>query len=285
MNMLNSMTNSIDSTTVLNPVATSIDSTTALKWATQFWYLVTALGMWLFVYYIVAFYYAPTLSGDFEAWNAHHILTHPYIPGDTGGNLMFAAHVLLAGVLTLGGTIQLVPQLRRHALALHRWNGRVFMVAALLAAIGGLGLNILRGIDEDGGGWPSAIDFNGLLILIFATLGWIYARRGQIAAHRQWALRTFMVVSGVWFLRLGVSIWILGTATIYGQPQSVGDFFSVWTWGSFLFPLAVLQVYLWSQKRGSATARYIVAAVLVVLTLLTAVGIFGAYKVFWSPLL
>lgn len=264
---------------------TSIDSTTALNRAAQFWYLVTAFGMWLFVYYIVAFYYAPTLSGDFEAWNVQPMLTHAYIPGDTGGNLMFAAHVLLAGVLTLGGTIQLVPQLRRHALVLHRWNGRVFMVAALLAAIGGLGLNILRGIDEDGGGWPSAIDFSALLILIFAAMAWMFARRGQIAAHRQWALRTFMVVSGVWFLRLGVSIWILGTATIYGQPKFVGEFFSAWKWGSFLFPLAVLELYLWTQGRGTASARYLIAALLVILTFLTAVGIFGAYKVFWGPLL
>ncbi len=266
-------------------MTTSIDSTTALNRAAQFWYLVTAFGMWLFVYYIVAFYYSPTLRGDFEAWNAHHMLTHAYIPGDTAGNLMFAAHVLLAAVLTLGGTIQLIPQLRRHALALHRWNGRLFMITALIVAGGGLGLNILRGIDEDGGGWPSAIDFNGLLILIFAAMAWTFARRGRIAAHRQWALRTFMVVSGVWFLRLGVSIWIMSTAAIYGQPRHVGEFFSVWGWGCFLFPLAVLEIYLWSQKKGSATARYIVASLLVALTLLTTAGVVGAYKVFWRQLL
>ena len=264
---------------------TSIDASTALNRAAQLWYLVTAAGMWLFVYYIVAFYYGPTLSGDFEAWDAQHMLTHGYLPGDTAGNLMFAAHVLLAAVLTLGGTIQLVPQLRRNALVLHRWNGRVFMVTALLTAIGGLGLNLLRGVNEDGSGWPSAIDFSGLLILIFATMAWLFARRDRIAAHRQWALRTFLVVSGVWFLRLGVSIWILGTATLYGEPRFVGEFFEGWKWGSFLFPLAVLELYLWTQRSGTARAGYLVAALLVTLTFLTAVGVFGAYKLFWQPLL
>jgi len=198
---------------------------------------------------------------------------------------MFAAHVLLAAVLTLGGTIQLLPQLRRNALSLHRWNGRVFLVAAMLTATGGLALHFVRGIDKDGGGFPSPIDFNALLILVFATLAWMFARRSRIAAHRQWALRTFMVVSGVWFLRLGVSIWVLATATLYGEPRLVGEFFSVWSWGCFLFPLAVLEVYLWTRKSGSATARYLVATLLVILTLLTAVGIFGAYKMFWQPLL
>lgn len=261
------------------------DSTTALNRSAKAWFLVTTLGMWLFVYYIVAFYYRPTLQGDFEAWNVHHMLTHGYIPGDTAGNMMFAVHVLLAAVLTLGGTIQLVPQLRRHTLALHRWNGRLFMVAALLVATGGLGLNILRGIDADGGGWPSAIDLNGLLILMFASLAWMSVRRGQIDAHRRWALRVFIVVSGVWFLRLGASIWIITTAAIYGQPKFVDLFFSVWSWGCFLFPLIVLELYLYTHKRGTKTTRYLVAALLLALSLLTAVGILGAYQVFWGPLL
>ena len=56
-------------------------------------------------------------------------------------------------------------------------------------------------------------------------------------------------------------------------------------WGCFLFPLAVLELYLCTQKRDSATARYLVAALLVTLTLLKTVGIWGAYKVFWGPLL
>lgn len=264
---------------------TSIDSATALNRAARFWYLVTALGMWLFVYYIVAFYYGPTLQGDFEAWNANQMLTRGHVPGDVAGNLMIAGHILLSAVLTLGGTIQLVPQLRRRALALHRWNGRLFMVAALLVALAGLGLNVLRGDDKLGGSWPSPIDFNGVLILGFAVAAWIFARGGQIAAHRRWALRTFMVVSGVWFLRLGASIWILATAAMYGQPSLVSEFFSVWSWGCFLFPLAVLEVYFWSQKQNSPKPRYLVAALLVILTLLTAVGIFAAYRVFWSPLL
>jgi len=263
----------------------SNDATMALNRAAQFWYLVTAAGMWLFAYYIVSFYYAPTLSGDFEAWDAHPMMIHGYVSGDIAGNLMFAAHVLLAAVLTLGGTIQLVPQLRRNALMLHRWNGRVFLVAAMLTAAGGLALHFFRGIDKDGSGFPSPIDFNALLILVFGIMAWMSARRSRMSAHRQWALRTFMVVGGVWFLRLGVSIWILATSALYGEPRLVSEFFSIWSWGCFLFPLAVLEIFLWAQKSGSATSRYLVAASLVTLTLLTAVGVFGAYRIFWQPLL
>lgn len=265
-------------------MTTLTQSTTALQRAAQLWYLTTAIGMWLFVYYIAAFY-GPTVSGDFEAWNANRMLTHGYVAGDAAGNLMFAVHFLLAGVLTLGGTIQLIPQLRRHALALHQWNGRLFMVTALLVSVAGLGLNILRRVDKHGDTWPSAIDFNGLLILAFAAVAWMLARRGQTVSHRRWALRTFMVVSGVWFLRIGVSLWILSTATLYGAPHYVNEFFAVWKWGCFLFPLLVLEGYFWAQKSEMATARYFITVLLVIFSLLTAIGTFGAYKVFWGPLL
>jgi hypothetical protein len=45
------------------------------------------------------------------------------------GNAFFGAHVLMAAVLTLGGTLQLVPQIRARLIAFHIWLGRVFLVA------------------------------------------------------------------------------------------------------------------------------------------------------------
>ena len=261
-----------------------VEPSRALNRAASIWYLVTAAGMWLFVYYIVGFYYAPTLTGDFGAWNANPMLPNPYLPDNTPWNLMFAAHVLLAAVLTLGGTIQLVPHLRRHALRLHRWNGRVFMISALAMAGGGLGMNILRLID-DGGRWPSAVDINGLLILICVGAAWTSARREHVEAHRKWALRAFIVVSGVWFLRLGVSTWIIGSAWVNGEPRFVDEFFEIWKWGSFLLPLAVLELYLRTQDNGSRLARVLMAALLVVCAVVTAIGVFAAYRVFWAPLL
>src|SRR5262245_19333605 len=81
-----------------------------LRSAAGCWFAVTLVGQWLFLYYIVARYHAATLSGHPERWNTG------YIPGDTAGNLAFAAHVLLAAVVAFGGPLQLIPQLRTRAI-------------------------------------------------------------------------------------------------------------------------------------------------------------------------
>ena len=55
------------------------------------------------------------------------------------------------------------------------------------------------------------VSLNGVLIMIFAEIALRYARARKIAVHRRWALRTFMVVSGVRFLRV---IYKFATATL-----------------------------------------------------------------------
>src|SRR5688572_11239905 len=83
----------------------------ALDAAARFWFLVTVVGQWAFRSYIFGFYGPPTLQGDFAAWNRNTHLIKGYVAGDTAGNLAFAAHALLAGVIAFGGTLQLVPQI------------------------------------------------------------------------------------------------------------------------------------------------------------------------------
>src|SRR5262245_49032807 len=99
---------------------------TALNTAARFWFAVTVVGQLLFVYYIVAFYGVSTVQGHFETWSKNKFLFKGYVPGDSAGNLAFAAHALLAAYMAFGGTLQLVPQIRKRAMTLHRWNGRIF---------------------------------------------------------------------------------------------------------------------------------------------------------------
>ena len=58
---------------------------TTLKAAAVFWYLVAVTGQLIFVVYIVGFYGASAVQGDFEVWNK--VLPHGIIPGDTMGNI------------------------------------------------------------------------------------------------------------------------------------------------------------------------------------------------------
>jgi hypothetical protein len=84
-----------------------------LNIATRFWFLIAVGGQWMFAYYVAAFYGGAALRGDLQAWNK--VMPHGYVPGDLAGNLAIAAHLFLAVVIIVGGPLQLIPRIRRHA--------------------------------------------------------------------------------------------------------------------------------------------------------------------------
>jgi uncharacterized membrane protein len=253
-----------------------------LKGSAVLWFLVAVVGQWLFVYYIAAFFGPPTLAGDFAAWDRNKLMPHGHVPGDAAGNLALAAHFTMAAIITLGGTLQLIPQIRDRAIWFHRWNGRLFIVVAFAITLAGLFLHAVRGTSVVGG---AAIGLNAVLIMFCAAQAFGHARARDIDAHRRWALRAYMTMNGVWFLRVGFSAWIITTQGLAGPPKFDFVFFIFWGFGSYLVPLAVLELYLRSEGRPGALAKLAVATLIVALTGVMAIGIFGAYMIFWGPLL
>lgn len=252
-----------------------------LKHSGQFWYLVALAGQIAFVVFIVMFYGTRTFGGDFAAWNDKPIVVG-HVEGDPMGNFMFITHVFGATVISLGGMLQLLPIIRRRAPAVHRWLGRCFMVMALLMATGGIMMTWLRGEVEHLLG-AVAITIDGVLILAFAIIAWRLAAGGQIERHSRWALRTFMVANGVWFLRLLVMAWAISTGG-WGLDGGLGaPAFIVMQFACFLVPLAVLELYFAAQDSSSATTKRVVAIVLAVSSLFMAVGVFGAQSFMWGP--
>jgi uncharacterized membrane protein len=252
----------------------------ALKGAAALWFLVAAAGQWLFVVYIVGFFGPPTLQGNFEAWDRNKMLFHGYVAGDTAGNLAFAAHVMMAAIITFGGTLQLIPQIRARWIGFHRWNGRVFIFTAFAISLSGLFLHFTRGHPSASG--LGAITLNAVLIMFCAgqALGFALAR--DIDTHRRWAMRTFMTVNGVWFLRVGVMAWMILTQS---SMKEAIPFITFWGFASYLLPLAVLELYFRAERGDSAPAKLAVSLLIVACTAATAVGIFGAFMFLWRPLL
>jgi hypothetical protein len=255
-----------------------------LKWAAIAWFAVATAGQMAFVYFIAVFYLPPTLQGQFEAWNRRDLITG-YVPGDHAGNLQFAAHVLLGGLITAAGIVQFIPQIRTYAPALHRWTGRLYIVTAFLTAAGGLWLVWGRGTYLTLFGAVSVSILAGLILLSAAmTLRHAMARR--IALHRRWALRLFLVVSGVWFQRVGYMAWIiLNQGPVGIGPRMDGPFDIVWGFGIFVLPLATLELYFLARDRGGPMAKSVMAGVLVLLTGVMAVGIAGTVLLMWRPFL
>ena len=250
----------------------------ALQGAATLWFVTAVLGQWAFVYYIAGFYGSSTLTGNFHAWSRNTDLLKGYVAGDTAGNLFFAAHVLLAAVISFGGALQLVPQIRARALLFHRWNGRLFMLTALGISLDGLYL--VWGRHATTGLLGSVtVSLDAVLIIAFVIVAWLKARAGQIAAHRRWALRGYLVANAQWFFRVGV----FGMMMV-AKPW-VGSFYVVWGFGCYLAPLAVLELYLRAQNGAGPAGRLAMAGALSMVAVLIVVGTLGVYLNSWRPLL
>jgi hypothetical protein len=248
----------------------------ALRAATALWLAVTLVGQWLFFWYLAALYVGAIVSGHPEQWNRNASLFKGYAPGDTAWNVQFGAHVAMAAVIAFGGSLQLVPQIRARALALHRWNGRAFMVTALGGAITGLWMALWRRVGLSGGSLGRiAITVNALLIIVFVVQAWRAARARRIDAHRRWALRLFMVANGVWFLRLALYGWYLLTGGVGLTDDLDGPVNLVFDFGSYLVPLGVLELHLRARDGGGAGSKLTAAGVVVLATVSMAVGVFA----------
>lgn len=250
-----------------------------LATAAAFWFCAVAAGQIAFLVYIVGFYAPSVVSGDYAQWARNTRLGHGYVAGDTAGNALFAGHVMLAAVLTFGGLLQLIPAVRKRAPILHRWTGRVYVLAALAAAIGGTALTWLRHTAASSMINDIAITGNAVAILVCAVFAWRTARARDFARHQAWATRLFLVVSGVWFLRVGMMAW-----GIAGQGWGMAAFFDAWVFGSYLAPLALFEVYR-RARAGSGPARIGAAVMLGATGLVILGGATAAAAFLWLPLL
>lgn len=255
---------------------------TLLGAAARSWIFVALVGQLLFASYVAAFYGLTAARGQLERWN--EVLPHGHSPGEPMANGTVAAHLLFTVVIIVGGVLQLLPGLRRSVPVAHRWIGRLYLLSAVMLSVTGLTMAWTQGV----AGGPAArisISINALLILTCAALTLRYALLRRFDVHRRWALRLLMVVSGVWFFRIGLMFWIMINGGPVGfDPESFrGPALLVIGFGQYLLPLLVLEGYLRAQASPRADAHIVMALSLFGLTAATAVGIVAATLALWWP--
>lgn len=263
-------------------VMSGFNGAKTLQLAANFWFIVMLAGQWIFVTYLVLLYGGSALRGEWEVWGTK--LTHGYVSGDFIGNLAVAAHLLLAVIIMLTGPLQLLPQIRAHWPIFHRWSGRVYLLAVAATSIAGLYMLFVHGT-VGGIVLIVAQSLDALLILAFAGFALRTALLRDFKSHRRWALRLFMVVSAVWFFRVGLMLWlVIHQAPVGFDPNSfTGPFVAFIAFAQYFIPLLVLECYFRVQDSDGTAAKVIMAALLVILTLAMALGIFGATMGLWLP--
>lgn len=166
--------------------------------------------------------------------------------------LLISLHVVGAGLALLIAPLQLVIY-RKHRV-LHRYLGRVYFVAVIASSVGGYYMAV-----HAVGGFISTLGL-GILDTLwwsFTLLAVIHARRGNIAAHRRWMLRSFALTYAAVTLRL-----LSPVLSVYLDAVTLSQ---VVYWLSWTLNLALLQVWMSvsgrKQGKGNAQARGAIASV------------------------
>jgi uncharacterized membrane protein len=265
----------MSSTLSLPEYRTNFSSSGALRAAAGFWFTVAFAGQVIFASSTALFYSMTALRGDVTVWNKR--LAHGYTAGDPIGNAALIIHIVSAVLIIFSGAIQFVPAIRRHAPAFHRWNGRVYIVTAFSIAIAGLYLLISRGtgtspLQEFGTGVLA------VLIIVCAAMALRTALRRDFATHRRWAWRLYLLVSSALFIRSGITLTAMiaaGTGT-FDLTVLKGSVLTFITFGQYIIPLTVLELYFWTQRHGGRAARLAMAAGLAAISLTTGAGVAAA---------
>jgi len=254
----------------------------SLRAAARFWFVVALIGQFAFAFSIAAFYGLTALRGNIQAWNK--ILAHGYETGATMSNTALVGHILFATVISIAGALQLIPGIRNRFPVFHRWNGRLFVLAAFTQAITGIYLTVwVRRLIGDT--TQHVVSVLGAVLIIFcAVMALRYAIARNFTIHRRWALRLFLVASASWFIRLGFALTLVLLGPIgFDSATFSGPLVTFWSFAQYLLPLGVLELYLWAQDRPGALRRMATAGVLFVLTLAMGAGIALVAMGSWVP--
>ncbi len=253
-----------------------------LQFSGVLWFFCAAIGQWIFAYYVAALYIPLLARKGLPGLGDSH-LPDGYIPGDALGNLAIAIHVVIAVIIISGGPLQLIPQIRNRFPGFHRLVGRTYMITAVITSAAGLYLVWTRGV-VGGQAGHIAISLDAILIISFAAIAVRFAIARKIDQHRRWAMRLFMVVSAVWFFRIGMMFWFMATGGVGIDTETfTGPFITFWYFGQMFVPLIILEIYFRAQDQSGGAPKLAVALLVTLAAGATAIGIFAATMGMWFP--
>lgn len=235
----------------------------------------------LFGLYILAFYAAALFGGNLEKWN--NILPGLYQKESLYATLGIGLHFAMGGIILMLGSIQLIEAIRVRYSRFHRWVGRIYVAAALLAAIGGLVFILVKGTI---GGTVMSIGFSlyGLLMFIAGIQTYRHARARRIEKHRAWALRLYALAIGSWLYRMDYGFWIMLADGAGHLKNFQGPFDRVMAFFFYIPNLLVAEVFIRSLRyKTSAVLNVLSALVLLLMTTFLVVGTYYFTKIYWGP--
>lgn len=256
-------------------------SRAVLRWSATALVATVWISATLFGLYILAFYAGALADGEMEAWN--RVLPRLYERDTQAATVGIGVHFAAGGIILVLGCVQLIGAVRDRFPAVHRWTGRVYVVASLLAGVGGLTFIATKGT-IGGAVMDAGFGLYGVLTVLAAVQTVRHARAGRMEAHRAWALRLFALAIGSWLYRMDYGFWIMLTDGAGHAQNFTGPFDRVMAFWFYLPNLLVAEAFIRGRRASARPAvRLASAFVLVVATCFLLLGTYYFTKIYWGP--
>lgn len=155
-----------------------------------FAFLAIGVGLYPLIYYILDMHDKGLLAGK-----------SPALRADPVWHLAFYMHISCGGIALLTGWSQFSPKWRNRRLELHRWLGRIYLIAVGFASLAGLYLSFFAT-----GGIICSTGFGVLALLWLGSAGQAYRsiRKLDIDRHRDWMIINYSLS----FAAVTLRIWL-----------------------------------------------------------------------------
>lgn len=216
----------------------------------------------IFGLYIVAFYAFALFGDDIDRWN--RVLPGLYDPKEALATAGIGIHFAAGGIILMLGCIQLMEGIRKRYPKLHRWLGKIYILASIFAGLGGLTFIFTKGTV---GGTIMDIGFSlyGMLMLLAAFETYRHARAKRFDQHRAWAIRLFALAIGSWLYRMDYGFWFLFTDGLWHTDNFGGGFDKLMSFFFYLPNLIVAEVFIGKRTIFRSSAAKIMASIALIL--------------------
>lgn len=154
-------------------------------------------------------------------------------------------HLSGGAISLLIGAAQVNPAIRTRFLNVHRWMGRVYVVAVAVGASGGLAL-----ATRSQGGLVTHVGFGLLAVLWLTTtaIAYRHIRRGDQVNHRRWMLRSYSLTFAAVTLRLYLPLSLAAGISFIDAYQAIA-------WACWVPNLVVTEWWLLRRASGYTEIR------------------------------
>ena len=191
---------------------------------------------------------------NFDQWRALVAGLAMPTAQDWIANLGIGLHFVMGTVLVMAWPILLSARIRARHRAVHRWTGRIYVTAGVLAGAGGMSFILTHGAYTPAASVAFAIW--GAVMMLSAVMAYVHARAKRFDLHRAWAIRLFAMVLGSWVFDLEIRAWKDLTGGLgMGAGNTSGPFDYAILYLFFVPNLLVAEGFIRNQHKRIAAHR------------------------------